>query len=108
MMKHGTINSIKNKNKQSLQWKHPGAPPPKKFKSVPLARKMMASIVWDSQGIIMFDYLEQGRTINGTYYADELRRLCQKRAKKEKKTDSRRFAPAGQCTSSHILSYDGC
>jgi hypothetical protein len=32
---------------------------------------------WDNQGIIMIDYLEQGRTINGTYYADELRRLRQ-------------------------------
>jgi hypothetical protein len=25
----------------------------------------------------MIDYLEQGRTMNGTYYADELRRLRQ-------------------------------
>jgi histone-lysine N-methyltransferase SETMAR len=38
---------------------------------------MIASIFLDSQGIIMIHYLEQGRTINGTYYADELRRLRQ-------------------------------
>jgi transposase len=31
----------------------------------------------DSQGIIMIDDLEQGRTVNGTYYADEFRRLRQ-------------------------------
>ena len=35
----------------------------------------MASIFWDSQGVIMIDYLEQGRTINGAYYAGVLRRL---------------------------------
>jgi hypothetical protein len=42
----------------------------------------MASIFWDSQGIIMIDYLERCRTINGTYYADELRRLRQEIARK--------------------------
>ena len=29
----------------------------------------------------MIDYLEQGRTINGAYYAGELRRLCQENAR---------------------------
>jgi hypothetical protein len=41
--------------------------PSKKFKRVSSAGKMMASFSWDSQGIIMIDYLEQGRTINGLY-----------------------------------------
>jgi histone-lysine N-methyltransferase SETMAR len=43
----------------------------------PSAGKMMVSIFWDSQGIIIIDYLEQGRTINVTYYADKLRFLRQ-------------------------------
>ena len=33
---------------QSKQWKHPGTPPPKKFKRVHSAGKVMASILWDS------------------------------------------------------------
>lgn len=70
--------------KQSMQWKHPGSPPPKKFKRVPSAGKVMASIFWDSQGIIMIDYLAQGRTINGAYYADELRRLRQEIVRKRR------------------------
>jgi hypothetical protein len=40
------------------------------------AGKIMASTFWDSQGIIMIDYLEQGRTIYGTYYAD----VCDKKS----------------------------
>ena len=32
----------------------------------------MASIFWDSQGVIMIDYLAQGRTINGTKCGGEL------------------------------------
>ena len=46
------------------------------------AGKMMASIVWDSQGVIMIDYLEQGRTINAANYAGKLRRLRPEIAKK--------------------------
>ena len=33
------------------------------------AGKVMASIFWDSQAVIMINYLEQGRTINGAYNA---------------------------------------
>ena len=35
----------------------------------------MVSIFWDSQGVIMIDYLEKSRTINGVYYAGKLRWL---------------------------------
>ena len=42
----------------------------------------MASIFWDCQGVIIIDYLEQGRTINGAYYAWELRRLRQEITRK--------------------------
>ena len=37
----------------------------------------MISVFWDNQEVIMVDYLEEGGTINGVYYAEELRRLCQ-------------------------------
>ena len=42
----------------------PWLTPSKKFKRVHSAEKVMASIVWDSQCVIMIDYLEQGRSIN--------------------------------------------
>ena len=45
----------------------------KKFKRVHPAGKVMASVIWNSQGVIMIDYLEQGRTINGAYYAGKLK-----------------------------------
>ena len=32
----------------------------------------MASVFWDSQVVIMIDYLEQGGMINGAYYAGQL------------------------------------
>ena len=60
---------------QSKQWTSPGEPAPKKAKTVPSAGKVMATVFWDSRGIIFTDYLEKGRTITGQYYADLLGRF---------------------------------
>ncbi|KMQ88717.1 mariner transposase [Lasius niger] len=60
---------------QSKQWTSPGESAPKKAKTVPSAGKVMATVFWDSQGIIFTDYLEMGRTITGQYYADLLGRF---------------------------------
>ena len=57
-------------------------PPPKKFKRVHSAGKVMSSIFWYSQGVIMINYLELGCTVNSAYYAGKLRRLHQEIARK--------------------------
>ena len=52
--------------------------PPNKFKSVSSAGKVMTSNLRNSKGVIMEDYLEEGRTINDAYYAEQsgcIRRL---------------------------------
>ena len=56
---------------QRMRWKQPGSlsTSPKKFKKASTAGRVMASVFWDSQGVIMTDYLQQGRTINGAYDA---------------------------------------
>ena len=60
--------------------------PPKKYKRFHSAGKVMASIFCDSQCVIMVDFLEQGRSINDAYYADELRRPRQETARKRRAT----------------------
>ena len=60
---------------QSKAWKHLGSPPPRKFKAMTSPKKIMASVFWDQDGIIMIDYLPKGETITGLYYAQELRKL---------------------------------
>lgn len=42
---------------ESMQWKYKGEKPPRKFKVRPSAGKLMATIFWDVEGIIMIDYL---------------------------------------------------
>ena len=33
--------------------------PPKKFKRVPSVGKVMASVFWDCEGVLMIDYLQK-------------------------------------------------
>jgi len=60
---------------QSKQWTLPGEHAPKKAKTVPSAGKVMATVFWDSQGIIYIDYQKKGKTITGLYYAELLSRF---------------------------------
>ena len=57
---------------QSKQWTSPGERAPKKAKTVLSAGKVMATVFWDSQGVIYIDYLEKGKTVTGLYYAELL------------------------------------
>jgi hypothetical protein len=55
-----------------MEWKHPGSPTKKKFKTQSSAGKVMLTVFWDSKGPIREDYLEKGCTINSTSYSDLL------------------------------------
>ena len=52
-----------------MAWQHVTSPPHRKFRVFASARKVMATVFWDSEGIVLIDNLEHGRTITGTYYA---------------------------------------
>ena len=41
---------------QSRQWVGPGSPRPKKLKTQPSARKVMATVFWDAKSVIMLDF----------------------------------------------------
>ena len=60
---------------QSRQWVGPGSPRPKKFKTQPRAGKVMATVFWDTKGVIMLDFLPKRSTITGVYYANLLDQL---------------------------------
>ena len=61
--------------KESMQWKRPSSPPPKKFRTQPSASKVMAKVFWDSKGIILIDYKPAGTSITGEYYANVIKQL---------------------------------
>ncbi|GBP66784.1 Histone-lysine N-methyltransferase SETMAR [Eumeta japonica] len=55
---------------ESMQWTKKGERPPKKFKVQKSASKLMATIFWDNEGVLLIDYLPKGTTMNGQYYAN--------------------------------------
>ena len=60
---------------ESMQWKHPGSPLPRKFHTRPSAGKVLAITFWDSKLILVVDYMSQKTTIMGEYYANLMRKL---------------------------------
>lgn len=68
---------------ESMQWHKKGTDPPKKFKVTPSAGKVMATVFWDSKGILLIEYKNKGETINAKSYASTLRNL--REAIKEKR-----------------------
>ncbi|CAH2099845.1 unnamed protein product [Euphydryas editha] len=66
-----------------MVWKRLSSPTPKKFKVLSSAGKIMASVFWNAEGIIMIDYLEKRASITGSYYAEQIKML--REAIKEKR-----------------------
>lgn len=60
---------------QSLQWKHVDSPRVTKFKTNNSNLKVMATVFWDRQGVLLVEYLPQRETVNKEYYFDVLCRL---------------------------------
>ena len=56
---------------QSRQSVGPGSPRPKKFKTQPSAGKVMATVFWDGE-CVMLDFLAKKSTITVAYYANLL------------------------------------
>ena len=68
---------------QSRQSVGLGSPRPKKFKTQPSAGKVMATVFWDAQGVIILDFLAKKSTITVVYYAnllDQLRTVIRENA----------------------------
>ena len=70
------VHYYKPENKaQCRQWVGPGSQRPKKFKTQLSAGKVMVTVFWDANGVIMLDILPKRSTINGVFYANLLDQL---------------------------------
>ena len=80
----------------SMTWKHPSSPVAKKFKVMRSAKKIMGNVFWDSRGVLLFETLQPGETINAARYCQTLDKL---------REAIRRKRP-GQLTNGVILQHD--
>ena len=86
-----------------------GVRDPKKFKVLPSAGKVLLSVFWDAQGVIMVDYLQRGATITGLYYADLIHKF-RGDIKEKRRGKLRRKVPCSsrQRPKSQVLSCSSC
>ena len=61
--------------RDSMTWKHPSSPTPRKFKVQQSSKKVMATGFWDAQGVLLVDFLPRGETVNAIRYCQTLDRL---------------------------------
>jgi hypothetical protein len=61
--------------RQSMEWHHPTSPRRKKFKVTPSAGKVMATVFWDAEGVILVDIMPRGQTITSDLYIQTLKNL---------------------------------
>ena len=59
----------------SMEWKHVNSSPPIKAKVQKSAGRVILSVLWDCQEVILTDYLPMGQRITGTYYSNLLDKL---------------------------------
>ena len=71
--------------RQSLQWKCPSSPRPKKARQSRSKIKLMLIAFFDARGIVHMEFLPQGQTVNQHVYKEILRRLL--RSVREKRRE---------------------
>ena len=60
---------------QSSQWKCPEEPRPKKARQVRSNVKVLFIVFFDCDGVVHYEFLPKGRTVNKEYYLEVMRRL---------------------------------
>jgi hypothetical protein len=55
-----------------MQWR----PIKKKIKQTILTHKIIHTVLWDTKGILLVEFLPQGSTINAGVYFDTVKKLC--------------------------------
>jgi hypothetical protein len=77
---------------------------PKKTRLVPSTGKVMASVFWDAEGILLIDYLEKGKTITGEYYSNLLTKLVEKIRKERTDLEKKKKKNTHTHTHTHLSS----
>jgi len=60
---------------QSMEWCHFHSPSKKKAKTVPSAAKVMGTVFWDAEGLILAEFLEPGQAITAVRYVQTLHKF---------------------------------
>jgi hypothetical protein len=60
----------------SKQWMYTQSPnKPKRFTQTLSARKLMATVFWDTKGVLIVEFVQQGTTLTSEVYCETLKKL---------------------------------
>lgn len=59
--------------RQSIEYHHKGSLVPKKFKTKDSAGKVMWTVFWNSEGVVLSDLLQKGATVNSENYTETIK-----------------------------------
>jgi hypothetical protein len=71
--------------RRSMEHPHKGSPVPKKFKTKASAAQVMLTVFWNSESIVIADFLEDGATVNPEHYIETLKSLKKRIMRKGQK-----------------------
>ena len=60
---------------EAREWKRSGSPVRHRPRPLRSGGKLLMTVFWDRQGIILTDFLSRGRTMNGEYYGSLIEKL---------------------------------
>jgi hypothetical protein len=55
-----------------MEYRHKGSLAPDQFKTKASAEKVMLTVFWKSEGVVLTDFLENGATVNSERYIETL------------------------------------
>jgi len=61
--------------RQNMEWYNLHSPSKKKAWTVPSSTKVMGTVFWDAEGLILAEFLERGQTITAARYVQTLHKL---------------------------------
>jgi histone-lysine N-methyltransferase SETMAR len=73
--------------RQSMEYRHKGSPAPDKFKTKAAAEKVVLTVFWKYEGVVLTGFLQKGATVNSERYIETLRNLKKRITRKEAETD---------------------
>ncbi|UYV68136.1 hypothetical protein LAZ67_5003148 [Cordylochernes scorpioides] len=85
--------------KQSSQWLEPGEPRFKKARMIKSKLKCLLITFFDVKGLVHYEFMPEGQTINQHYYLDVLGRLC---VRNDPKNGLRKIGSCIMTTHGHI------
>ena len=71
------LSSWSRNQQESIQWEHKGSSTPKKFCVQQLAGKIMATVFWGSDGVLLSELMPHKTSITGDIYASTMVALCE-------------------------------